>query len=511
MKRYLFCGDFRDMPKITADIVIAGCGAAGLFAALNLDASLECIILNKSGINMSSSMYAQGGIAAVVNFAESTDDIYQHISDTLTAGAGLCNEEAARVLAQEAQDNIRRLIDMGVSFDTMDGKLLLTREGGHGQNRILHCGGDATGLHLTKKLYELASRRENIRIINNCFLSDIVVEDDGADGIIALDADGKPCFFEASKIIVATGGIGGIYEKSTNPPCATGDGIAAAARAGAVVSDMEFVQFHPTAFVNPDESGRYFLISEAVRGEGAILKNKYGEAFMKGTHPLAELAPRDIVSRAISCEMKRTDSEYVYLDITDKPKEFLKNRFPTIYAECMKNGIDISKSPIPVMPVQHYFMGGIRTDINGRTNINGLYACGEAACTGVHGANRLASNSLLECLVFGRRCAVHINGDNTSKRKIGEIVADTSDGELDFDDVRKTIRRIVTSACGIVRSERELSRAKLLADDILRRLETVQIKTKEAVEAYNLVQLASAILDSCIKRKESVGAHYRID
>lgn len=512
MKRYLFSCDLHDVKRVDTDVVIVGCGAAGLYTALNLDPRLSCVVLNKSGIKHSNSMYAQGGIATVIR-PNAQDDPEQHLQDTLVAGAGLCDEKAARVLVNEAWQNIEQLMKINVPFDRYDGELLLTREGGHTRNRILHCDGDATGLHLTRRLYEVALERDNIHIFDKIFLSDIVTAENGAAGVLTLDGQGRPCYFAASKVVIASGGIGRVFMNSTNAICATGDGIAAAARAGAVLKDMEFVQFHPTALVHPNDNGRFFLISEALRGEGAILRNKRREPFMQGVHPLADLAPRDIVSRAIVAEMAKDGMSHVYLDITARSRTFLKDRFPTIYGECLLRGIDIAKDRIPVMPVQHYFMGGIKTDIDGRTNVTGLYACGEAACTGVHGANRLASNSLLECLVFGRRCALHINGSDffTPKSRGVDAGLCQKDDAVDFDSYGNEIRTLTTRKCGIIRNEKDLREAYTRISEIFDRLDAIVLDTPQSIETYNQSLVASAILRAGIQRQKSVGSHFRSD
>lgn len=512
MKRYLYRDDLHDIKRVDTDVIIVGCGAAGLYTALNLDPRLSCVLLNKAGIQHSNSMYAQGGIATVIQ-PNAQDDPAQHLQDTLVAGAGLCNESAVRVLVNEAWQNIEQLMQIDVPFDRSDGELLLTREGGHTRNRILHCNGDATGLHLTRRLYEAALARENIQIHDRIFLSDIVTDDNGTTGVITLDGQNWPCYFAASKVVIASGGIGRVYMNSTNAICATGDGIAAAARAGAALQDMEFVQFHPTALVQPNDNGRFFLISEALRGEGAILRNQRGEPFMQGIHPLADLAPRDIVARAMVTEMAKDGESHVYLDITARSRAFLMDRFPTIYGECLLHGLDIARDLIPVMPVQHYFMGGIQTDLDARTNITGLYACGEAACTGVHGANRLASNSLLECLVFGRRCAMQINGSDFFTPKSRGIVADNCmrDDTIDFTAYGDKIRTLTTRQCGIIRNGKDLREAYTRISEIFSRLDAIVLDTPQSIETYNQSLVASAILYAAIQRQKSVGSHFRSD
>lgn len=509
----MFSGDLQSVDRVDTDVVIIGCGTAGLYTALNLDPDIRCVLLNKSGIKRSNSMYAQGGIATVIESNGEKDDPERHLVDTLVAGAGMCDEKAVRVLVYEAWSNIEQLIKLSVPFDRRNGNLLLTREGGHGKNRILHCGGDATGFHLTCRLFDAALERDNIRVWGNMFLSDILTDEHGASGALVLDEQNRPLFIAASKVIIASGGIGRIYRNSTNAVCATGDGIAAASRAGAELKDMEFVQFHPTALIYPDDNGRFFLISEALRGEGAILRNGRREPFMQDVHPLCDLAPRDIVSRAIIMEMKKGGIPHVYLDVTMKTGSCLKSRFPTIYEVCMQHGIDIAKDCIPVMPVQHYFMGGIKTDTDGRTNIPGLYACGEAACTGVHGANRLASNSLLECLVFGRRCARDINGSTlfSPEAKGYKICPRKKDGTVDFDSYGREMRILMTQKCDIIRNEKELSEAESRINDIFGQLDAIELETRKEIETYNQSQVALAILRASIRRKKSVGAHYRSD
>lgn len=513
MKRYLVNRELRELRRVDTDVVVIGGGAAGLYAALNLDRRLRCAVLNKSGAELCNSMYAQGGIAAVVR-PNDADDPQLHLKDTLVAGAGLCDEEAVSVLVHEAWGDIQRLVELGVPFDTENDRFLLTREGGHGKNRILHCGGDATGLHLTRSLYAAVSSRNNIRMFDYMRLTDIVTDDRGCvAGVLALDEHSDPVYFAASKVIVASGGIGRVYRHSTNTVCATGDGIAAAARAGAELTDMEFVQFHPTAFVQPNVSGRFFLISEALRGEGAVLRNGRGEAFMRGAHPLADLAPRDVVSRAIAAEMERTHADQVYLDITSRSAAFLEKRFPTIYGECRRHGVRIEEDPIPVVPVQHYFMGGVKTDLCGRTNVPGLYAAGEAACTGVHGANRLASNSLLECLVFGRRCAQDIGGSEVEAPgpvSLRPVPLRRNDG-AGFEAWSEEIRSLMTRKCGIVRHEREMMEAYARIGEIYRRLDALELPTYDAVETFNRSMVAMAVLRASILRKNSVGAHCRGD
>ena len=407
-RRYIFNNMNIDYISNEFDVVIIGCGIAGIYSALHIDPRKKIAIINKGEIKSGSSYYAQGGIAAVM----SKDDSYNlHVEDTLVAGAGLCDAEAVKVLVEEGPENIRELVNLNVPFDVnSEGELQITREGGHRERRIVHCGGDATGRETTIQLYHIACEKENIKFFFNTSFTDIVVDDGTGEAAgVILQIGMKTFIFETRNIILATGGIGQIYTYTTNPIGAVGGGICAAHRAGAIIESMEMVQFHPTTLIPRYETDRLFLISEAVRGEGGILRNRMGEAFMQGVHPMADLAPRDIVTRAIYRELLKSGDKWVFIDAGNMTKEFFAERFPTIYGECVKFNIDIPTDFIPVRPAQHYHMGGIKTDLDGKTNIPGLYACGETASTGIHGANRLASNSVLECLVFGRRCALHIN------------------------------------------------------------------------------------------------------
>ncbi len=380
------------------DYIVVGSGIAGLYAALMAADHGEVLVLTKSSIDECNTKYAQGGIAAAVG----TDDSAElHYDDTIVAGAGLVDPEAARILTSEAADRIADLVRFGVPFDSVDGEVALGREGAHSRARILHAGGDSTGAHIELTLSEVA-QHSRVTILEYAQAQDLIVQDGAAVGVVALDARSNERFeFACKHLILATGGCGQLYRVSTNPQVATADGVALGYRAGAEITDMEFIQFHPTALRLPGVP--VFLISEAVRGEGALLVNVLGERFMPGYDERAELAPRDIVARAIVSEMLRTDSDHVLLDVTGLPPERTAARFPQIMRYCAQHGLDITKERIPVSPAAHYMMGGVRTNAWGETNIRNLYAAGETACTGVHGANRLASNSLLETVVFAKR------------------------------------------------------------------------------------------------------------
>ncbi|HEY5466467.1 MAG TPA: L-aspartate oxidase [Clostridia bacterium] len=509
MRRYLFDGSLQDVPVETFDVVVVGQGIAGLYTALRLDPALSCAILSKSDPHLSSSWLAQGGIAAVMI---EEDTRAAHIQDTLTAGAGLCDEKAVRTLIAEGPRDVQTLIDWGVPFDLDDaGNIVLTREGGHSASRILHCGGDATGQGVTQRLAEIAAGRPNIWMRDPVFLVDILVEDGEVAGILAWENGYR--IYRAPHVVLCTGGIGQNYEYTTNPSTSTGDGIAAAIRAGARVKDMEFVQFHPTALLSRDPSRRFFLISEAVRGEGAVLRNAQGERFMSGVHPMAELAPRDIVTRAIIREMERTKSTYVFLDSTHRSAEHLSTRFPTIYAECLKQGIDIARQWIPVRPVQHYMMGGIHTGLDAMSSLPGLYAVGETACTGVHGANRLASNSLLECLVFGRRCAQAIGASERQARTahLADPRPSLPIGQVDLPEVRWLLRHRMMKNGGILRRTAEMQETLTFVEEVADSLESVAMSTLDHVEILDMATVARAVLTAALARKQSVGAHYRED
>ena len=496
------------------DVVIVGAGLAGLYTALHIDERYSCLILAKDKIDISNSWFAQGGIAAAIS---SDDAPIFHQEDTMIAGAGLCDEEAVGVLVAEGPEDIGKLVALNVPFDLDEsGDLMITREGGHRKNRIVHAGGDATGRESVKALAHIVAQRPNIAFSDNTCFYDIIKDGAGAvTGIIVKKDDTSFYLIETRQVVIATGGIGQVYKSTTNPSVATGDGIAAAMRAGAVLKNIEFVQFHPTGLWSPMPEDREFLISEAVRGEGGFLKNREGVRFMEGTHELNELAPRDIVARAIVKELARSGDDHVFIDITSKSEDFLKKRFPTIYEECLRRGINISRDWIPVCPVQHYLMGGIETDIHGRTNITGLYAAGEAAYTGVHGANRLASNSMLECLVFGRRAAEDINrtlGINPSAASAAiPPLPVRQKCDLDLKNIRQTIKELMSEYGYVFRTEKGLSYAAGEVGTMLSRLETVYDDSVTYFETLNIATVALAILKAALKRPESIGSHYRED
>jgi len=513
--RYVINFDTSKIESEIWDVVVIGSGIAGLYSAFNLDSNLKICILSKGALDKNNSYLAQGGIAAAMG----EDDMPEyHFKDTVKAGAGHCNEEAVDILVREAPKDIEILCRIGTNFDrNPEGMLVTTREGGHGCFRVIHAHGDATGKEVVDSLLRACRNKENITIKENCFAIDMLVAEGRCAGLLI--AEGTD--FESTKkvlycrsIICASGGIGQAYKNTTNSEVVTGDGISMAYRAGAVLSDMEFVQFHPTVFYQPTGKGSRFLISEAVRGEGGILLNINHRRFMKEYHEMGEVAPRDIVSRAIFSEMRKTGSDHVFLDITHKDAFYLRKRFPTIYSRCLKEGVDITRDYIPVYPVQHYFMGGIRTDMTGRTNIEGLYACGEAANTGVHGANRLASNSLLEGLVFGRRCAEDINTGihklKIEKRRFFNNLKSPGKS-LNEAEARDEIKMQMDAYAGIERNGRDMEKALDYINSIAASLEEADLRSVSDIETLNIACIAALILKGAISRKKSCGSHYRTD
>ncbi len=412
--------------KRVADVLIVGSGVAGLYASLNLREDLEIIMVSKKSVNLCNSSLAQGGIAV----ARGKEDFQSFIEDTLKAGKYENNIDSVRVLVEESIDNINKLIDLGANFEKDENGVLFTKEGAHEINRIVYHK-DITGKHVEDILLENVKRRKNIKIIEDCEMVDIYHRDNRCIGAL-FNKDGETLSIYAKVVILATGGIGGLFKKSTNERIITGDSIGVAIRNNIEIKDLSYIQIHPTAFFSKKSEEKRFLISESVRGEGGKLINCNGERFVD------ELLPRDIVSKKIYEEMKKTNSNNVFLDVSFMEKSFLQNRFPNIYNKCLEEGIDISKEPIPVAPAQHYFMGGIKVDLNGKTSMENLYAFGETSCTGVHGANRLASNSLLEALVFSRRGALEINSyiDNL------ELIIEERECE-DLDKYRLLNRKIL--------------------------------------------------------------------
>lgn len=511
--RYAFNDNIQITGRQKADVLIVGAGIAGLYTALHIAPEKSVLVLSKESIEISNSYLAQGGIAAAIL---PDDQTILHVEDTLVAGAGLCDREAVEVLCAEGPDDIRHLVELHVPFDlNAYGDLSVGREGGHHKNRIVHAGGDATGRETVKTLAAIAHQRPNITFMEHTCLVDVLLDGQGEVCGALLNNDGY-ILLSTANVVIATGGIGQIYEYSTNPTVATGDGLAAAIRCGAVLLDMEFIQFHPTGLYSAAKENRSFLISEAVRGDGGHLINAKGERFMTGKHELGELAPRDIVARGIQAELTDSGADHVFIDITHKDREHLEKRFPTIFHECLRRGIDISKDYIPVRPVQHYMMGGIATDLHGMTNVVGLFACGEAARTGVHGANRLASNSMLECLVFGRRAAEHINRLNRIASEQAELPGDvphipTEVLGVDYEGLRLRLRHTMNENAYIVRTKAGLQKAQQEIREIFAVLERNYLEDRAYLELVNLCMVSREILKAALNRQHSVGAHYIVD
>ncbi|MBP2704285.1 L-aspartate oxidase [Microbispora sp. RL4-1S] len=499
---------------VDADVVVVGSGIAGLTVALRyvqLAPDGRVLVVTKDVLSAGSTRWAQGGIAAVLDPEDTPDE---HLRDTLLAGAGLCDEDAVRVLVTEGPDALKRLIGHGAEFDRDgDGALQLTREGGHRRNRIVHAGGDATGAEVQRALVQAVLAEPRIEVVEHALALDLLLDDAGRARGVTLHVMGEGArdgvgAVHAGAVVLASGGMGQVYAATTNPVVSTGDGVALALRAGAVVRDIEFVQFHPTVlWLGEDSTGQQPLVSEAVRGEGAVLIDAAGERFMNGVHELADLAPRDIVAKAIMRRMRETGADHVFLDARHFGEDKWRARFPTILAVCREHGIDPVTEPIPVAPAAHYASGGVRTDLSGRTTVPGLYACGEVACTGVHGANRLASNSLLEGLVFGERIAAGLAaGDLTP----GEPGPDTRPDGLVDPRTRSRIQTHMSRGAGVLRGDRSLAAvARALTDA---RWTPVAVEPcTESWEATNLLTVASALVAAAAERTETRGSHWRED
>jgi L-aspartate oxidase len=492
------------------DFLVIGAGVAGLRAAIELAPAGRVLVLAKREIADSSTQFAQGGIAAALS---DEDEISLHLQDTLNAGDGLCNPEAARVLVEDAPERIEELIAWGTQFDREGTKLTFGREGAHSRNRILHAHGDSTGREIQRALYAKAQTLPEISVREFEFSTDLVIENGRVCGVQVIDEHGGHATIYASGVLLATGGMGQLYVNTTNPGVATGDGVAMAHRAGAEVTDLEFIQFHPTALFL--KKAPRFLLSEALRGEGAYLRNLEMMRFMPKYHPMGELAPRDVVARAIMHELERSRAKepVVYLDMTHLDAAHIRKRFPRIYATCMQYNIDITSELVPIRPAAHYAMGGVRTDLEGRATLPALYAAGEAAGTGVHGANRLASNSLLEGLVFGARAGRKMRDElkAPSQRAAGLPPAAYSNGpvRMPVDASICELQELMWKDVGIVRTGSGLKRAIQKLEEIGQKVSRPH--SRREFEARNLQIAGSLVARSALAREESRGAHYRTD
>jgi L-aspartate oxidase len=495
---------------INADVIVIGSGIAGLTAALSArDKGLSVLLLTKDVLSTGSTSWAQGGIAAALGPGDSPD---QHFQDTLEAGAGLCDQESVRILVQEGPAAVKRLINLGATFDLdPSGNVALTREGGHRRDRIAHAGGDATGAEISRALVAKVLADPKVRIFEHALVLDLLKDKNERVCGVTLHVMGKGKIDGvgaalARAVVLATGGLGAVFQQTTNPLVATGDGVALALRAGATVADLEFVQFHPTVlWVGSDSRGSQPLISEAVRGEGAILRNINGEAFMSTIHPMKDLAPRDVVAHAVHEEIIKSGKPYVYLDGTKLGENVWLQRFPNILSSCRKIGIDPLVEMIPVVPAAHYASGGVVSDMTGKTDIPGLFAVGECANTGVHGANRLASNSLLEGLVVAERVANQLTDLPTqSEPLIENVPTNLIDGK-----VRKDITETTTTGAGAVRNATGLNKTIDKLSELAQK--TTKLSSTQGWEATNLLTVSSFLSNAAFRREESRGSHWRSD
>ncbi|MHC4199158.1 MAG: L-aspartate oxidase [Planctomycetota bacterium] len=515
-ERYLIEADLRKVPGLTADVLVIGAGVAGLSAAIAAaDRGASVAVLLKGGDGDSNTAHAQGGVAAALAEGDTTE---MHLADTVAAGAGLTDEPVARKVVAEGPARVRELIEWGAAFDrSPDGGLAFTREGGHSRDRILHANGDATGREISRVLQLRAGAEPNVTVLSGHFATDLLHAEGRVYGaLVACRGEGSLpgglVRLEARATVLATGGAGRLYRETTNPEVATGDGIALAFRAGARLADLEFVQFHPTTLYVA--GAPRLLISEAVRGEGAYLLNTRRERFMPKLHPQAELAPRDVVSASIVEEMARTESPHVYLDLRHLDADLVMRRFPQIAATCAGYGIDITSDLIPVRPASHYMMGGVMTDLEGRTSVEGLYAAGEVACTGLHGANRLASNSILEGLVLGKvvgeRAAASPDSGPFPEKRLSRVLSKT-EVELDMDDLARSLRALMNRSAGVFRDRAELESALRALGHWQEYLMPMRPGVPTGLELQNMLTAATLVARAALMRQESRGAHRRLD
>ncbi len=509
----------QQLPQRTFDVVVVGAGIAGLTFLLHLPPEWRVALLTKGVLGESNTRYAQGGLSAAIGPDDSPE---LHAADTLAAGAGLCDPDAVQRLVECASSAVAWLIGLGAHFDrdAQTGEVLLGREAAHSRRRVLHAGGDATGAEIERALVAATRARPNVTVFEHAFAVDLHLVNGRCRGVIAeipTEEGGQVILLNAAAVVIAAGGVGQLWAVTSNPAGATADGLAMALRAGVAVADLEFVQFHPTVLALPN--AKPFLITEAVRGEGAYLRGKDGTRFMPEVHPLAELAPRDVVARAIHQQMQRDGSDHVFLDLRHLDPAAVRARFPTIARELAARGLDLATDLIPVAPAAHYFMGGIVAGTNGVTSLPGLLAIGEASCTGVHGANRLASNSLLEGLVFGIEAALHLAAHGLSQPPDPQVTPRTPGSPsrremgatLPLAELRAMLQRTMSQQAGVVRDETGLRGAASAIEAILRKLPESEAGGRDLWELWNMALAASAIVTAATLRQESRGAHYRSD
>ena len=504
--------------------IVIGSGISGLYAALKIEQQTNLpdgiLLITKSKLGDSNSYYAQGGMVAVLK-DNKKDSVNSHITDTIKAGAGLSEVETIKFISENSDSVVKDLLKFGVEFDRDEnGNYTLTKEAAHSVNRILHAGGDATGREIEIALCNALKANKNIKVLENTLVTELIVSDNCCNGVIVFDGS-EYKKINSNVTILATGGLGQLYKYTTNPIGATGDGFALAYNAGAILQDMEFVQFHPTALAFDDEiNHNRFLISEAVRGEGAILCDKYKKEYMHKYHEKRELAPRDIVARANFCEMQENNLPNVFLNATGIGKEKLLKRFPTIAKKCLEQNIDITEDLIPVAPAAHYFMGGIKTNLQSKTSVDGLYAIGEVSSTGLHGANRLASNSLLECVVCAYEIAQYLKtfnfhqeiSDSPNNEVTSKYESPQNFAAIDTKQLKRDLQNLMWENVGIFRNEETLKKAQQEIEKLQSKFNRESIcKTKEEYEFRNMLIVAKLITDCALKRKESRGAHYRTD
>ncbi len=511
--RYLVNFDLDALPCLSFDLLVIGSGVAGLSTALRAARRYRVALLTKTTLTVTATRIAQGGIASALGADDSPE---LHFQDTVAAGKGLCEEQAVWTLVREGPMRITELIEeVGAHFDTVDGHLDLTLEGGHSRRRVAHAQGDATGSELEASLTRRLLYNKRLDVFENYYAVDIVTVDGRCVGALGMDClSGTISFFHAPAVVLAMGGMGQLYAVTTNPVICTGDGVSMALRAGAEVADLEFLQFHPTSLHLP-ETPRW-LISEAVRGEGAVLVDHTGRRIMRGVHPMEDLAPRDVVVNEMVRTMKKLGRDHLFLDATRIAPEKLKERFPTIYRHCLEAGLDITRTPIPVSPAAHYMSGGVVTDLNGRTAVKGLYACGEVACTGVHGANRLASNSLLEGLVFSWRIMqdlpAWLERGGMARKELEGLghKAKRSRLPVEVGLLRRFLQQMMQDCAGFRRSEDGLREAWEFLDKNLEVLR-VEYLSPSGFELQNMITLARLLVSAALLREESRGCHYRTD